>query len=187
VVTSETKLNTVTVASNVMLVARAKSLASFLNRMDSFRFTHPLRGEIGVSTGPVELSDRLRIKLHGDPMLLADPVEEPTSKDEMVRDREGVGGADLEFPLSRHHLSVDTTQDDAGIETCCHVLLDKLPTEDLIGSNTTVEGTLLRRVSARGPAEGPAVLEHRILLLDTEQGLVVKGLLNNFTKLAASV
>ena len=53
VVTSETKLNTVTVARNVMLVASAKLLASFLDSINSLQFTHSLCREVSVRASPV--------------------------------------------------------------------------------------------------------------------------------------
>jgi len=91
----------------------------------------------------------------------------------MIRNSESVRGSDLELPLTRHHLGIDTAQEDTGVETRGHVFLNELTTEDLVTSNTAIEWSLLGWVAACGPTKRSTVLEHCVLLLNAEQGLML--------------
>lgn len=66
-------------------------------------------------------------------------------------------GTDLEFPLGRHNLSIDTGDVDASIKTSLVVGLDDVTAVNLAGSHTAVVGALGAWEATLGPAVGPAV------------------------------
>ena len=50
--------------------------------------------------------------------------------------------ANLEFPLSRHDLGIDTGNLDTSVQTCFVVCLHNVSAEDLAGADTAVVWTL---------------------------------------------
>jgi hypothetical protein len=81
--------------------------------------------------------------------------------------------ANLEFPLSRHDLSVGTGDLDTGEQASFEVSLDNISAEDLSGTNTTVVWTLWAWEASDWPAIwSVAHVEKGVLLLKTEPWLV---------------
>jgi hypothetical protein len=187
VMTGEALLDAVTVVGDVPAVTAAETLARCLDVIHPALLTHLPGREIRVSASAVELGHRLRVELRNDPVLLTESVEDPTREDKVISDRESVGGPDLKLPLAGHHLGVHTADRDSRIKASSQVLLDKITTEDLIGSHTAVERALLGRITSHGPAEWLAVFEESVLLLDTEEGIMIESLRDNITESYAGV
>jgi hypothetical protein len=85
--------------------------------LNSTRFTHLLGGVVGMapSTVPVALKG-FRVEGHLDTPLFCNTDEEVTSHPELISHGDTVAGADLEFPLGRHNLSIDATNPDTSVE-----------------------------------------------------------------------
>lgn len=79
--TREPSLDPMTVVLNVEIMALAKLFAGLLDCSHPAGIPHLLRGEVGMSSRSIELSNWLRIKLNCDAMLLTDPIEKPASED----------------------------------------------------------------------------------------------------------
>jgi len=80
----------------------------------------------------------------------------------------------LEFPLSRHNLSVSTRDLDTSEQASLEVSLDNISAEDLSGTNTTVVWTLWAWETSDWPAIWSVVhVEKGVLLLKAEPWLVV--------------
>lgn len=83
--------------------------------------------------------------------------------------------ANLEFPLSRHYLGVDTRNLDASIQTRFVVRLDDISAVDLTSTNPTVIWSLGARETALGPTVRPAIRAKKsVFLLETEPWLVLR-------------
>jgi len=177
----ESLLDAMTVVRDVPAMGAAETLARCFDVIHASLLPHFPGREVRVSTSTVELRDRLRVEFRNDAMLLTDSIEEPSREDEMVSDRDSVGSPDLEFPLPGHHLGIDTADSETRIKAGSHVFLNELTTEDLIRANAAVEGSLLGWVTTCRPTEGLADLEESVLLLDSEERLVIERLRDNVT------
>jgi len=97
-------------------------------------------------------------------------------------------GTNLELPLRGHDLGVDTRDVDARVEAGTVMSLDEITGEDLAGASTAVIGTLRARETTLGPAEGVAIdVEESVLLLETEPGDVLLGLLHDLSGMVTEV
>ena len=73
----------------------------------------------------------------------------------MVADRDGVGRADLEFPLAGHDLGVGAGDGQTGIDAGLRVLLDQVAAVDLHRADAAVVRTL-RGAGSRWSGTRPA-------------------------------
>ena len=83
---------------------------------------------------PVAL-DWLVLKRHGHPVLLGDPVKEPTRYPKMVSADQRIDGlgrvsteTNLELPLPGHNLGIGSEKQQTCLEARIHVTLDDLAT-----------------------------------------------------------
>lgn len=82
-------------------------------------------------------------------------------------------GSDLEFPLSRHHLSVRTRDENTSIQASLVMGLDNVTTEDLASTDTTVVWTLRTRETIEWPAvRSVRHIKECVFLLKTEPRLM---------------
>src|SRR5690606_10069526 len=142
--------------------------------------THGVGREVRVGARTVPVAgDRLGVEGGGDVELLAAAVQQPAGDPDLVGHVDRPEGADLELPLPHHHLGVGPRDGDAGVHARLGVHLDDLTAPDLVGAHTAVVRTLRAGEAALGPAERPAVLQERVLLLDAEPRLLFGVLLRD--------
>src|SRR5690606_30764080 len=93
---------------------------------------HELGREVGVAPGTVPVARHgLGIDGGGDVEVLGDAVQQPSGDPHVVADLDDAGGADLELPLTHHHLGVDAGDLQAGLEAGVEVGLDDVAAVDL--------------------------------------------------------
>ena len=96
-------------------------------------------GEISVRAGSVPVTaDRLRVKSSAHVELLSYSVEQPAGNPEMISGCRRTDGADLEFPLSRDDLSVDSRDGEAGFKAGVQVSFYDGSPKDFIGTDSAV-------------------------------------------------
>jgi len=135
VATSETELVVLAVHSDVLVVPLRELLDGSLDGLDSSGLTHRLGGEVGVasSTVPVAL-EGLGVEGDLDTPLLGNTDKEVASHPEVVTHLDALTRANLELPLRRHNLGIDTADVDTRVEAGTVVRLDQVPSEDLSGT-----------------------------------------------------
>ena len=91
-----------------------------------------------------------------------------------------MGSSHLVLPLGGHDLSVDAADLHPSMKACLVVSLDDVAPNGSSGASRAVVGALRTRVAARRPPKGPLGpgVEEGVLLLDSEPGLVLLGLLH---------
>ena len=100
----------------------------------------------------------------------------------------GAGGADLELPLAGHDLGVGAADHQPGVDAGLGVHLDDVAPDDAAGADAAVVRALRTGEALLGEAERRAVgLEHRVLLLDAEQQLLLGVLLGDLLARGAGV
>lgn len=123
-----------------------------------------------------------------DAELLSNTVEEVAGNPEVVTHLNTLAGANLELPLGRENLGVDTRDLDTSVQAGAVVSLNDVTAVDLAGTNTAVVRTLGARETTLGPAVGGAELvEKGVLLLKTEPRLMVLVGLHELVALMAVV
>merc|ERR1719219_978185 len=142
---------------------------------------HGLSGEVAVSSSSIPVSRHwLGIKSNDNPEVLRHPAEEVAGDPEVVPRVDALSWPDLVLPLGRHDLSVGAGHPDPGVETGAVVSLHDVPAVDLVGPDPAVVGALGAGEPVLGPPEGMLVLvQQSVLLLDTEPGMVILGLLHH--------
>lgn len=134
---SQPQIVVLAVYRDVVLVALRELLDRSLDRLDSALLTHRLGGVVGVAAGTVPLAlERLGVEGDFDAPLLSNTDEQETRHPEVVAHIDSLAGADLELPLGRHDLGVDTRDVDARVEAGPVVRLDQVTRKDLAGSYT---------------------------------------------------
>jgi hypothetical protein len=130
---SETKLIVLAVDGNVFHVPLRELLNGVFDGLDTALLAHGLGGEVRVapSTVPVALLEWLGVERHLDSPLLGYADEEEAGHPEVVTHRDTLAGANLELPLRRHDLGVNTRDINTGIEACTIVSLDQITGENL--------------------------------------------------------
>jgi hypothetical protein len=135
VTASETHVVVVTVDGDMLVVAFAQALNGSLDSLDTVGFTHGFGGEVGVAAGTVPVTlEGLGVEGDLDTPLLGNTDEEIPSHPEVVTHGDAFTGANLEFPLRGHNLSVNTADVDARVEASTVVSLDEITGEDLAGT-----------------------------------------------------
>lgn len=132
---SQSEVVVFTVDSDVLVVPLRELLDGSLDGLHSSGLTHRLGGVVGVGTSTVPVSlERLGVERDLDAPLLSNADKEVTGHPEVVAHGDTLTGADLVFPLGRHHLGVDTRDVDTGVEACAVVSLNEITGEDLAGT-----------------------------------------------------
>jgi len=109
-----------------------------------------------------------------DTPLFGDSGEEVTSHPKVVTHRDTFARPNLELPLSGHDLSVDTADDDTGVQAGAVVSFDQITSEDLASSRSTIIGALRTRETALGPTDWVTIgIEKCILLLEAKPGRLI--------------
>lgn len=130
--TGETHVIVFTIDSNVLVMPVAELFDGSLDVLDSSGFSHRLGGVVGVAASTVPVTgERLGVEGNLDAPLLGNTDEKVAGHPEVVAHGDALTRADLELPLRRHHLSVNTANVDAGIEAGAIVGFDKITSEDL--------------------------------------------------------
>mmetsp|Transcript_11769 Transcript_11769/g.33195 ORF Transcript_11769/g.33195 Transcript_11769/m.33195 type:complete len:410 (+) Transcript_11769:478-1707(+) len=163
------------VLGDVLRVALRQPLDGSLNGLHSPIATHRLRGVVGVGTSSIPVSlDGLRVEGGDDSKLLPEAVEQPPGDHDHITGLQGTGRSNLELPLSRHHLGVNSRDGEAGLDACIHVGLSELTPVDGLVTDSAVERSLRGGVSAERPSVrgGSSFGKHRVLLLESEQRLL---------------
>src|SRR5215212_4989827 len=142
--------------------------------------------EVGVAAGAVPVAlHGLRIEPGRDLILaggrehLARPVEQPARDPELIADSRRRDRPDLELPLTRHDLGVDTRDLDAGLQAVLQVRLDNRASEHLVRADAAVVAALGGREAVVGPAERLDAVKEGVLLLQAEPGVVFGVLLGD--------
>ena len=131
-----------------------------------------------MGSGAVPIpSHRLGREVGRDVEVLGGPIQQPAGHPNLIGQLDGWKGTDLELPLTDHHLGVGPGNGQAGVDAVLGMRLDDIPSPDLVGTNTAVIPALGGGKAAGGPPVGPAIAEEGVLLLDTEDRLVVLVLL----------
>ena len=90
--------------------------------------------------------------------------------------------------MGAHDLGVGARDLDAGVETSLVVGVHDVSANHAAGADTAVVGTLRSRVAVGGPAKRSVVnVEHGVLLLETEPGLLVGDLGHDLVALVTVV
>lgn len=132
VATGETEVVVLTVDSDVFIVPLGKFFDGLLDGLNASRLTHGFGGIIGVATSTVPVTlEGLGVERDLDTPLFGDADEEVASHPEVITHGDTLARPDLEFPLRRHHLGVDTADVDAGVEASAIVGFDEITSEDL--------------------------------------------------------
>ena len=128
---------------------------------------------------PVALH-RLGLDRDLDAVILGQTEEEVAGDPQVVADGDGVGRADLEFPLAGHDFGVGAGDGKASLNAGGGVLFDEVTAVDLHGTDTAVVRALRSGETAGGEAGRPTRdrVEEGVLLLETEPGLLVAVLLH---------
>lgn len=129
---SETEIVILAIDSNVFIVPLGKLLDSSFNSLDTSGFAHSLGRVVGVTTSTVPVAlEGLGMEGNLNTPLLSNADKEVASHPKVVAHGDAFTRADLEFPLRRHYLSVDTADVNASVETGAIVSFDKVTSEDL--------------------------------------------------------
>lgn len=123
--TSETHIIVLAVDSDVLIMPLRQLLNCSLNGLHSAGFTHLLGAVVGVaaSTIPVTLKG-LGVEGDLDVPLLGNTDEEEASHPEVVTHGDTLTWSNLELPLRRHDLSIDTGDIDTSVEASAVVGLN---------------------------------------------------------------
>ena len=129
---SETEVIVSTVDGNVLNMTLRQFLNSRLDGVQATLLAHRLRRVVGVAASTVPVARKgLGVEGNLNTPLFRDANEEVASYPEVVAHRDALTGADLEFPLGRHHFCVDTGDVDTRVEAGPVVRLDEITREDL--------------------------------------------------------
>jgi hypothetical protein len=175
VTTSEAQGIVVTVNGDVLLVPLGELFNSRLNVLHAAGLAHNLSGNIGVKAGTVPVTrDRLGVERDLDTELLSNPVEKVPGHPKLVTHRDTLTRANLELPLGRKHLSVDTGDVDTSVDAGLVVSLYNITAVDLAGTDTAIVRTLGTGETTLGPAVGLVIqIEEGVLLLKTKPRLLI--------------
>merc|ERR1712183_85808 len=91
------------------------------------------------------------------------------SNPKLVSSRDTNSRANLEFPLARHHFSIDTTDIDASIKTGFVMRIYDITAKGLVSTITTIVWSLWSRITTEGPPHWPLYIfsQQGVLLLYT--------------------
>mmetsp|Transcript_82 Transcript_82/g.213 ORF Transcript_82/g.213 Transcript_82/m.213 type:complete len:609 (-) Transcript_82:352-2178(-) len=177
VLSGEALVVALTVLGNVVLGDLAESLADLDDGVVAARAPHRGHGEVRVaaSTVPVTLLG-LRVEGADAVVLFGDAQHDVSGHGQVVAHLDATARSNLEFPLSRHDLSVDARDLDAGLHAHLVVLIRHRPADGNVVARTCVVRALrgwlgIVLVEAQGCLRllaHAAWLHQGVLLLDAE-------------------
>ncbi len=141
---------------------------------------------VGARAIPVAL-DGLGVETDVDLELFGDALEQPPRRPELIPDGDRIQNAHLELPLAHHHFGVGTFDSDARAHAGDGVGFDDVAPGHFRPADAAVVRTLGTGKAVFGPAVGSALLEERVLLLDTEHRLEAGELLRHLDGAGAVV
>jgi hypothetical protein len=134
VLSGQSHLVVLTIDGNVLHMLLRQFLDGILDSLHSSRFTHGLGGVVGVAPGTVPVTgERLGVERDFDTPFFGNADEKEAGHPEMVTHGDTLARADLEFPLRRHDLCVDSGDVHASVHACSIVGLDEVTCKDLAG------------------------------------------------------
>merc|ERR1719174_3024163 len=162
-------------------VVAGQLVNSGLNCLDASLDPHGFGGEVCVGASSVPVAGhRLGVKGYDDAKVFSDTLEKVAADPKVITHVDALSGPHLVLPLGGHHLGVGSGYPDTSIEAGPVVSLDDVPAVDVAGTDGAVVRALGSWETVLGPAEGVAVLvEKGVLLLNSEPGVVVLGLLHH--------
>ena len=129
---SQSEIVVLAVHSDVVVVPLGKFLDGTFDCLHASRLTHLLGGVVGVAAGTIPVTlEGLGVEGNLDIPLLGNTDKEVAGHPEVVTHGDTLARSDLEFPLRRHHLGVDTRDVDTGVEAGAVVSLDEITGEHL--------------------------------------------------------
>jgi len=135
VATSETHIVVISVDGNVFIVFLGELFDSSLDGLNTTLGTHGSGTEVGVAPSTVPVTGQgLGVEGDLDTPLLGKTDEEVAGHPEMVTHLNTQARANLELPLGRHDLGIDTADLDTSVQTDAVVSFDQVTREDLPGA-----------------------------------------------------
>ena len=127
-----------------------------------------------TGTIPVALY-RLRMEIHCHTILLTGAFENVTSRPDLVTALGSALGEDLEFPLTCHHLGIDTLDIQAGLKTQVQVLVHNLASVRIARPHRSVIRALRSRETVLREAQRQVCfrINQSVFLFQTEPEIVV--------------
>jgi len=133
--TSETHVVVISVHGDVFVVLLGEFLDRSFNDLHATLHTHASGTVVGVASSTVPVTgQRLGVEGNLDTPLLGKTDEEVTGHPEVITHLDTLAGTNLELPLGRHDLGVDTTDLDARVQADAVVSLNQITCEDLSGA-----------------------------------------------------
>ena len=135
VATSEAHVVVLSVHGDVLVVFLGEFFDGSLDGLHATLDTHGGSTVVGVASSTVPVTGkRLGVEGDLDSPLLGKADEEVTSHPEVVTHFNALARSDLELPLGRHDLGVDTTDLDTSIQADAVVGLNQITCVDLTGA-----------------------------------------------------
>ena len=132
VATSETHVVVLSVDKDVFVVLLGEFFDGSLDDLHTALDTHGGGTEVSVTSGTVPVTgQRLGVEGNLDTPLLGKADEEVTGHPEVVTHLDTLARSNLELPLGRHNLGVDTADLDTGIQADTVVGLNQVTCVDL--------------------------------------------------------
>jgi hypothetical protein len=133
--TSETKIVVFSVNCNVFRVLEAELFDGGLDGFDPARLPHLFGAVIAVAAGSVPVSFKwLRMEGDLDTPLFSDANKQIASHPEVITHGNTLAGSDLELPLRRHNLSINTADGNACVKAGTVVSLNQITGKNLAGT-----------------------------------------------------
>jgi hypothetical protein len=123
---------------------------------------------VGVASSAVPVSlDGLGVQRQHHSCNLGDPLQDVARSPQLVGGSNADGRADLELPLSGHHLAVDAADLDAGVQASLVVSVHDVTAPGLVRPGSAVVRPLWAGVPANRPSKRPLhiLLQQSVLLL----------------------
>ena len=160
-----------TVQLDVFLVSLGELFNGLLDLLHTTWVSHGKGGDVGMTTSTIPVTLQwLWMEGDLDTELFGDSFQQVSGHPQLVSHLDALARTDLELPLGRHDLGVDTGDGDARVEAGLVVGLDDVSGVDLGGTDTTVVWALWSWEAALRPAVDVAVdwVQEGVLLLQTE-------------------
>jgi hypothetical protein len=135
VTTGQSHVVVVSVNSDMFIVFLGQLLDRSLDVLHTSRFAHPFGAVVGMASSAVPFSlQNFGVERHLDTPLLSDANQKISCHPEVIAHRDSFARTNLELPLRRHHLGVDTTDVDAGIQAGAVMSFDEVTSENFAGT-----------------------------------------------------
>ncbi|KAH3663872.1 hypothetical protein OGAPHI_005275 [Ogataea philodendri] len=171
VLTGQSEVVVVTVQSNVLGVSLGQFLDGGLDGLHTAWNSHRGSRNVGMASSTVPVSlERLWMEGDLDTKLLSDLVEQVSGHPQLVTHLDTFARSNLELPLGRHHLGVDTGNSDTGMQAGSVVGLDNVSGKHLTGTNTTVVWSLWGWETSLWPSVDRAInrVQQSVFLFQTK-------------------